>query len=103
MALSKTQKTTGTTTGTGTVAVKATNSLTPNPSPRRGGTYPRRGGIKKIINNLTKSSEPRLPLLGEGGGEAGIMKRETWKFIIQTIVAILTAIATSLGVTSCVG
>ena len=29
------------------------------------------------------------------------MKKETWKFIIQTIIAILTAIATSLGVTSC--
>jgi len=29
------------------------------------------------------------------------MKRETWKFVIQTIIAILTAIATSLGVTSC--
>ena len=29
------------------------------------------------------------------------MKRETWKFIIQTIIAILTAIATTLGVTSC--
>ena len=28
-------------------------------------------------------------------------KRETWKFVIQTIAAILTAIATSLGVTSC--
>ncbi|MBR5062326.1 MAG: smalltalk protein [Prevotella sp.] len=29
------------------------------------------------------------------------MKRETWKFIVQLIVAILTAIATTLGVTSC--
>ncbi|MBR5062538.1 MAG: smalltalk protein [Prevotella sp.] len=29
------------------------------------------------------------------------MKMETWKFIIQLIVAILTAIATTLGVTSC--
>ena len=29
------------------------------------------------------------------------MKKETWKFIIQTIIAILTAIATSLGVTNC--
>ena len=28
------------------------------------------------------------------------MKKETWKFIIQTVAAILTAIATSLGVTS---
>ncbi|MBR5394592.1 MAG: smalltalk protein [Bacteroidaceae bacterium] len=31
------------------------------------------------------------------------MKKATWKFIIQTIIAILTAIATSLGVTSCMG
>ena len=31
------------------------------------------------------------------------MKKDTWKFIIQTIVAILTAILNSLGVTSCMG
>ncbi len=31
-----------------------------------------------------------------------IMKKESWKFIIQTVAAILTAIATSLGVTSCI-
>ena len=31
------------------------------------------------------------------------MKKETWKFIIQTIVTILTAILTTLGVTSCMG
>ncbi len=29
-------------------------------------------------------------------------KKEIWKFIIQTLMAILTAIATSLGVTSCI-
>ncbi|MDO4958103.1 MAG: smalltalk protein [Prevotellaceae bacterium] len=29
------------------------------------------------------------------------MKKETWKFILQTIASILTAIATTLGVTSC--
>ena len=28
-------------------------------------------------------------------------KIETWKFIVQTIIAVLTAIATSLGVASC--
>ena len=28
-------------------------------------------------------------------------KKETWKFIIQTLIAILTAIGTTLGVTSC--
>jgi hypothetical protein len=31
------------------------------------------------------------------------MKKDTWKFIIQTIIAILTAIATTFGVTSCMG
>lgn len=29
------------------------------------------------------------------------MKKETWKFIIQLITSVLTAIATTLGVTSC--
>ncbi|MDE6003733.1 MAG: smalltalk protein [Prevotella sp.] len=29
------------------------------------------------------------------------MKRETWKTVIQIVVSILTAIATTLGVTSC--
>jgi hypothetical protein len=29
------------------------------------------------------------------------MKKETWKFIVQTAIAILTAIAITLGVTSC--
>ncbi|MBR4239106.1 MAG: smalltalk protein [Prevotella sp.] len=31
------------------------------------------------------------------------MKKDTWKFIIQMIVAVLTAIATTLGVTACMG
>ncbi len=30
------------------------------------------------------------------------INREGWKFIIQTIMAILSAIATSLGVSSCI-
>jgi hypothetical protein len=29
------------------------------------------------------------------------MKKETWKTIIQIIVSIVTALATSIGVTSC--
>ncbi|MBR1545272.1 MAG: smalltalk protein [Prevotella sp.] len=29
------------------------------------------------------------------------MKKETWKMVIQLVVSILTAIATTLGVTSC--
>ena len=30
-----------------------------------------------------------------------MFKRETWKLIIQVLISILTAIATTLGVTSC--
>ena len=30
------------------------------------------------------------------------MKKETWKTILQIAISILTAIATTLGVTSCV-
>ena len=29
------------------------------------------------------------------------MKKDTWKMVIQIVISILTAIATSLGVTSC--
>ncbi len=31
------------------------------------------------------------------------MKKETWKLILQLIVSVLTAIGTTLGVTSCMG
>ena len=29
------------------------------------------------------------------------MKRETWKWLIQLLISILTAMATTMGVTSC--
>ena len=31
------------------------------------------------------------------------MKRDTWKMVLQIAISILTAIATTLGVTICVG
>ncbi len=31
------------------------------------------------------------------------MKKETWKSILQIAISILTALATTLGVTSCMG
>ncbi len=30
-----------------------------------------------------------------------LMKRETWKLLLQVLVSILTAVGTTLGVTSC--
>ena len=32
-----------------------------------------------------------------------IMKKETWKLVIQILVSILTAMGTALGTTSCMG
>jgi len=32
-----------------------------------------------------------------------IMKKETWKMVIQILVSILTALGTTLGTTSCMG
>ena len=29
-------------------------------------------------------------------------KKEIWKFVVQTLISILTAIATALGATSCI-
>ncbi len=31
------------------------------------------------------------------------MKKETWKTLIQILISILTAVGTTLGVTSCMG
>jgi hypothetical protein len=31
------------------------------------------------------------------------MKKETWKTVIQILISILTALGTTLGVTSCMG
>ena len=33
--------------------------------------------------------------------EGDTMKKETWKTVIQIVISVLTAIATSLGVSSC--
>jgi len=32
-----------------------------------------------------------------------IMKKETWKLVIQILVSILTAMGTALGTVSCIG
>ena len=31
------------------------------------------------------------------------MKADTWKTILQIVISVLTALATSLGISSCVG
>jgi len=43
--------------------------------------------------------EPVVP----GEEPAGNSKQAIWKFILQTLISILTAILTALGATSCMG
>jgi hypothetical protein len=53
----------------------------------------------KLLCNLRN---PRLKPLKLINLKTKTMNKEKWKFVIQTVIAILTAIATSLGVTSCI-
>jgi len=61
-------------------------------SPGNGGSE---GGVKTIEDG------ERLPLGERGERSIIIMKKETWKTIIQLVISVLTAVATTLGVTSC--
>ena len=63
--------------------------------------------INKLIQKLIKKSvsdavsDPEVPVVPDvepaGGG-----KKDFWKFIIQVIISILTAVLTALGASSCV-
>ena len=66
-------------------------SLTPDPSPRE------RGEQRASQNN-----HQYLPPLGGWRG-APLMNKNTWKKIIDIVITILTAIATTLTATSCMG
>ena len=53
--------------------------------------------VSKSVNDVVANS-PEVPIeLPVDGG-----KRSLWKFIIQTIISILTAVLTALGASSCV-
>ena len=63
--------------------------------------------INKLIQKLIKKSvsdvvsNPEVPVIPDVE-HAGNGKKDFWKFIIQVIISILTAILTALGATSCV-
>ena len=48
----------------------------------------------EVASDMTRNDDPEAPQVNS--------KKELWKFIIQTIISILTAILTALGATSCV-
>lgn len=60
--------------------------------------------FKKMIQKIVKKSETAeveetVPVVEP----EGYSKKALWKFIIQTLISILTAILTALGATSCIG
>ena len=52
--------------------------------------------LHKIIKKSVSEAVEQMP-----GVESENPKKELWKFILQTLISILTAILTALGATSC--
>ena len=62
--------------------------------------------LKKAVNKAASDNDVEVSDVEPGtpGEEpAGDSKKAIWKFIIQTLISILTAILTALGATSCMG
>ena len=53
--------------------------------------------VKKSVSDVVSNPEVVSNVLPTDEG-----KRNIWKFVIQTIISILTAILTALGATSCI-
>ena len=54
--------------------------------------------IKKSVSDVVYNPDVKpVAMLGDD------TKKELWKFILQTLISILTAILTALGATSCMG
>ena len=56
--------------------------------------------LAKIIKKSV--SEAMEPMPENGVGPEVIPNRDFWRFVIQTLISILTAVLTALGATSCV-
>ena len=62
--------------------------------------------IKKAVNKVVSNNDVEVPEMEPVVPEVepvGDSKKALWKFILQTLISILTAILTALGATSCMG
>ena len=59
-----------------------------------------RKAINKSVNDVV--SNPDAPEMNPIVVSSDDSKKNLWKFILQTLISILTAILTALGATSCV-
>ena len=57
--------------------------------------------VKKAVSNHDVVAPDVEPVISDEE-PAGDGKKAVWRFIIQTLISILTAILTALGATSCV-
>ena len=59
--------------------------------------------INKSVNDVVSNPEvPDVPDIEPATLPGDNSNKELWRFIIQTLISILTAILTALGATSCV-
>lgn len=59
--------------------------------------------MKKLINFFVKLFASKKSVVSSDDPEPNANpKKELWKFILQTLISILTAILTALGASSCV-
>ena len=54
--------------------------------------------VKTSVSNIVQSPD-EIPVVVPDGNS----KEKLWKFILQTLISILTAVLTALGATSCMG
>ena len=59
--------------------------------------------FQKILNKLVKKSVSEVVENMPAIEVETDSKKEFWKFVLQTLISILTAILTALGATSCMG
>ena len=59
--------------------------------------------FKKAVKKSVEAVEEAVPNVVPELVPINYSKRSLWKFDIQTIISILTAVLTALGATSCVG
>jgi len=59
--------------------------------------------VKKIANVNNEVEVPEMKPAVPEVEPVGDSKKALWKFLLQTLISILTAILTALGATSCMG
>lgn len=62
--------------------------------------------LKKAVNKAVSNNNVEVPDVEPvvpGDEPAADSNKAIWKFLIQTLISILTAILTALGATSCMG